>query len=100
MKVQELILSLHDAEIPLLKDFIASPIYNKKSELSLFILEVIRIVKKNPDLIDIDNEKLYKKIYPKDLYKDYKMRRLKADAIKLIEDFFVFFNETKRRDRY
>ena len=90
MKIHELILLLNNAEIPLLKDFIASPIYNKKSELSLFILEVIRIVKKNPDLIDIDNEKLYKKIYPKDLYKDYKMRRLKADAIKLIEDFFVF----------
>ena len=90
MKIHELILLLNNAEISLLKDFIASPIYNKKSELSLCILEVIRLVKRNPNITDDNDASLYDKVYPKNPFDDYKMWRLKTNAIKLIEDFFVF----------
>jgi hypothetical protein len=90
MKIHELILLLNNAEISLLKDFIASPIYNKKSELNLCILEVIRLVKRNPNITDDNDASLYDKVYPKNPFDDYKMWRLKTNAIKLIEDFFVF----------
>jgi hypothetical protein len=53
-------------------------------------LEVIRLVKRNPNITDDNDASLYDKVYPKNPFDDYKMWRLKTNAIKLIEDFFVF----------
>lgn len=98
MKIHELVLLLDNTEISLLKDFIASPIYNKKSELRLYILEIIRLVKRNPNTTDDNDVGLYGKVYPKTPFDDYKMWRLKANAIKLIESFFVFLVNQKEEN--
>jgi len=89
MKVFKLLSSLSKQELKLLKKAVLSPLYNTNDNV-VCLFEFLRPM--HPDFSDTiqTRKKLFKKLFPKEDFYDYKLRQLFSDLTKVIESLLLF----------
>lgn len=93
-KLAELLGSLNESELKSFENYILSPYFNNSEQ----IIKLFQIIKKaHPTFSNTDKEAIFKAIYPKEEYKDKKIRDILSRMLKLAEDFLAQekFNSNK-----
>lgn len=85
-KLAELICSLNESELKSFENYLLSPYFNNSEQIS----KLFYILKKSyPDFNTLTKEAIFTAIYPKEEYKDKKIRDLLSRMLKLAEDFIA-----------
>lgn len=66
-----------------------SPFFNMNEALIRYFDILDKNIRKNKDLSSLENEKVWKKIYPKEPYNDVRFRKLNSDISKHFENFMA-----------
>ncbi|MCB0727875.1 MAG: hypothetical protein KDD00_10450 [Ignavibacteriae bacterium] len=101
-KLIQLLRSLKTSEFREFKEYLNSPVFNKNKN----IIALFDAVKKYYPAFDqkgMDNEKIFKKIFPGEKYDYFKLKNLTSDTFGLGKDFlsFIFYRDhSPLKDKY
>lgn len=89
MKIFQLLTALSNVELKLLRKAVQSPLYNT-NPMVVRLFEVLR--PKHPTFDDslVARQKLFKKLFPKEPYNDYKLRWHFTELTKVIEKLLLY----------
>lgn len=93
-KLAELLGTLNESELKSFENYLLSPYFNNSEQ----IIKLFEFIKKaHPTFANINKEAIFRAIYPKEEYKDKKIRDLLSRMLGLAEDFLAQerFNSNK-----
>ena len=97
MKIHQLFACLSKEELKLLRKAVNSPLYNtNKNVVRLF--EILRPLHPQFEDSTKSRAKLFKKLFPKESYNDYKLRWHFTELTKVIEQLLLYLNQ--ERDQF
>jgi len=88
-KFTQLLSTLSHKELKRFADFLSSPYFNKKEEISKFgIYQIEAALKK--EIENLTDEETFKYIFPKEPYKRDRLYRLRSECLILLENFIIY----------
>lgn len=70
-----------------LTDLVASPFFNKRSQLGVLLRYLLRCI--NKKTLEPEREQAFKKMYPRTAFHDPKLRIAMSDLLRLMEEYLV-----------
>ena len=89
-KLIQLYTCLDRTELEAFHKWLKSPLHNSDTDLTKLFIYIgsRRILSK----ISVEKNRVFKHLFPKESYKDLKLRRLMSKGIKNLENFYIFFS--------
>lgn len=92
MKIFQLLAAINKVELKLLRKAVQSPLYNTNSTV-IQLFEVLRPLHPDFDETLKARHKLFKKLFPKEVYNDYKLRWHFTELTKVIEKLLLYLEQ-------
>lgn len=91
-KLIKLLKSLTKEEFRRLEDYINSPFFLKKSKDALSLYRAIKRQYPNFQSVVLAKKRVFKKVYPDQVYSDGKMRNLLSKLVKITESYLLYLD--------